>query len=100
VLGFFAREVSESLETSIASVNSALQRARKTVEGCRPRRSVPTRANGQPALAYYHLDAETGRHVATALDVFTFEGVLIKEITAFVTPDVFARFGLARVLDA
>jgi hypothetical protein len=41
-----------------------------------------------------------GRHVATALDVFTFEGVLIKEITAFITPDVFARFGLARVLDA
>jgi RNA polymerase sigma-70 factor (ECF subfamily) len=165
--------VSESLETSIASVNSALQRARKTVadrlpertqqqtlralgdgrireiveayvdawsrgdvdqlrallaedvvfsmppwaswwrgretvaasdrapsRGCRPTRSVPTRANGQPALAYYHLDAGTGRHVATALDVFTCEGVLIKEITAFITPDVFARFGLARVLDA
>jgi RNA polymerase sigma-70 factor, ECF subfamily len=71
-----------------------------TVEGCRPTRSVPTRANGQPALAYYHLDAGTGRHVATALDVFTCEGVLIKEITAFITPDVFARFGLARVLDA
>jgi hypothetical protein len=32
--------------------------------------------------------------------VFTFEGVLIKEIIAFITPDVFARFGLARVLDA
>jgi RNA polymerase sigma-70 factor (ECF subfamily) len=167
VLGFSAREVAESLDTTVASVNSALQRARKTVdhrlpeqsqqetlrslgeeriralveayvdawdrgdvdallallaedavfsmppwpvwwrgrktiagfaptaaEFCAASRVVPTQANGQPAVAYYHLDAETGRYKATAIDVITFEGALIKEITAFVSADVFERFGL------
>jgi RNA polymerase sigma-70 factor, ECF subfamily len=39
VLGFSAREVSESLETSVASVNSALQRARRTVDERLPEQS-------------------------------------------------------------
>jgi RNA polymerase sigma-70 factor (ECF subfamily) len=167
VLGFSAREVAESLDTTVASVNSALQRARKTVDHRLPEQSqqetlrslgeeriralveayvdawergdvdallallaedavfsmppwpvwwrgretiagfaptaaefcaescvVPTQANGQPAVAYYHLDAETGRYKPTAIDVITFEGALIKEITAFVSADVFERFGL------
>ncbi|HET6830600.1 MAG TPA: sigma-70 family RNA polymerase sigma factor [Solirubrobacterales bacterium] len=39
VLGFSAREVAESLETSVASVNSSMQRARKTVDERLPERS-------------------------------------------------------------
>jgi RNA polymerase sigma-70 factor (ECF subfamily) len=170
VLGFSAREVSESLDTTVASVNSALQRARKTVadrlpeqsqqqtlravgddrirrlvdeyveawqkadvdtirallaedavfsmppwaawwrgreliagfapvalETCAESRGVPTSANGQPAIAYYKLDADTGHWKAATIDVFTFEGALIKEVTAFVGADV-ERFGVPAVL--
>jgi len=173
VLGFSAREVSESLDTTVVSVNSALQRARRAVAerlpersqqatlrslgderiralveayvdawaradvgaieallakdavfsmppwaswwrggdaiaglarsaigACPETRSVPTRANGQLAVASYGLDPESGRYTATAIDVFTLEGPLIKEITAFVTPAVFPRFGLPPVLEA
>ena len=39
VLGFSAKETAEALETSVASVNSALQRARGTVDDRLPERS-------------------------------------------------------------
>jgi RNA polymerase sigma-70 factor (ECF subfamily) len=68
--------------------------ARTAVELCPEVRTMPIRANGQAAVADYALDAETGRYLASAIDVFTFEGPLISEITAFVTPEIFARFGL------
>jgi RNA polymerase sigma-70 factor, ECF subfamily len=50
--------------------------------------------NGQPAVACYGEDADTGRHLPLAIDVLTLEGSLIKEITAFVTPEIFPRLGL------
>jgi RNA polymerase sigma-70 factor, ECF subfamily len=39
VLGFSAQEAADSLDTSVASINSALQRARKTVDERLPQRS-------------------------------------------------------------
>ena len=68
--------------------------AKTARENCRDTRMVPARANGQLALASYGLDPDTGRWTASAIDVFTFEGTTIKEITAFVTPEIFPRFGL------
>jgi RNA polymerase sigma-70 factor, ECF subfamily len=173
VLGFSAKEVGEALESTPTSVNSALQRARKTMEerlpetsqqatlralgdegvreiverftsaferddveaivallsedakfamppysrwyrgreaiadswlmpgGPPPRlRYVSTQANGQPALAAYCLDPETGSFLPIALDVLTLRGGgLIGEVFAFRTPEVFPRFGLPAELD-
>jgi RNA polymerase sigma-70 factor (ECF subfamily) len=180
VLGFSAREVAESLDTTTASVNSALQRARKAVdeklpaqsqqataralgderlrvlveryvdawergdveavaamladdatltmppmptwfrgpdvivfltewafsgraygaEGNRRVKVVPIRANAQPAFATYSWDPERGSHLPTVLQVLTLRGERIEEITGFVSPAVFARFGLPAALPA
>jgi RNA polymerase sigma-70 factor (ECF subfamily) len=180
VLGFSAREVAETLDSTTASVNSALQRARKTIderlpeqsqqatlrslgderlrevvesymdawergdvdavaamlaedailtmppmatwyrgrdvhvfltdwafsgrvygaEGDRRVRVVPTRANGQPAFGTYSWDAARERYLPTVLQVLTLRGARIVEITGFVSPEVFGRFGLPAELRA
>jgi RNA polymerase sigma-70 factor, ECF subfamily len=165
VLGFSAREVAETLETTTAAVNSALQRARQTVDKKLPAQSqqatlravgderlrelvegytealqqgdvdsmvtmltedaawsmpplpgwyrgheavaafltdypmrerwrhVPTRANGQLAVGCYMWNEERESYVAAVLDVLTLRGGRIAEVTGFVSPWVFKRFG-------
>jgi hypothetical protein len=52
------------------------------------------RANGAPAFGQYVWDSESERLVAHGINVLTFSGEEIEEITAFLTPEAFARFGL------
>jgi RNA polymerase sigma-70 factor, ECF subfamily len=162
VLGFSAKEVADQLETSVASVNSALQRARAAVDERVPEqtqqetlrtlgdeqlretvdryvdawqrndveqfaamltedatfampplaswystregvaqwartwplsgawrwRTVFTRANGQPALAFYAWDEGAQAYLPFALNVMTFRGSEIADVTAFVARSI------------
>jgi RNA polymerase sigma-70 factor (ECF subfamily) len=165
VLGFSAQEVADTLETTVASVNSALQRARKAVDErlpdqsqqatlrslgderirelvqsymealergdvdalvamlseeaawsmpplprwyrgeeaiaaflaeypCRERwRHVPSHANGQVAVGCYLWDPERETYAAAVLDVLTLRGSRIAQVTAFLAPWLYGRFG-------
>jgi RNA polymerase sigma-70 factor, ECF subfamily len=55
---------------------------------------IPTSANGQPALAGYLWDEQAEGFMAYCLYVLTVRESKIEEITAFVTPETFQRFGL------
>ncbi len=167
VLGFSAREVATLLDASVASVNSSMQRARRTLDERLPDQSqqrvlhrlgdertrdlvtrfadafergdverivdmlvedatfdmppyaawyrgrdavarswlmpdapppllrpVVTRANGQPALAFYRFDRQEGAFLPLALDVLTVRGDRIAGVTAFRTTGLFRRFDL------
>ena len=63
-------------------------------EGRRNVRVLRSHANGQPAIGTYSWDDERGAHLPTVLQVLTFDGDRITEITGFVDPSVFGRFGL------
>jgi RNA polymerase sigma-70 factor (ECF subfamily) len=80
VFGFSAREVSERLHTSVASVNSALQRARKAVDERLPDQSeqTPLRAVGDErtqALVDALVDAWTRRDVEAVAALLAEEAV-------------------------
>ena len=57
-------------------------------------RLVPVRANGQPALAAYAQNDETGEHDAYGVMVFAVDGEVITGITGFPHPDLFERLAL------
>ena len=168
VLGFSGAEVAEALETTPASVYSALQRAHKAVDERLPERTqqatlrvlgdaalrdvvsayvdawergdvdavvsmltedaliamppmatwyrgrdavawflrgwplaagsrwrlLPVGANGQLAFGHYIWNEATGGYLPHGINVLTLRGTQVSEITAFLTPDAFGRFGL------
>jgi RNA polymerase sigma-70 factor (TIGR02960 family) len=63
------------------------------------RRIVQTRANGQPALAFYSRDATGDEFVATSLLVVTLAGRRFAALTRF-DPSVLPHFGLPPILPA
>jgi len=64
-------------------------------------RLLPGRANGQPALAAYAKDAETGTYPAYGVMVFAIEGERITGITGFPQrPELFVRLELPVELPA
>jgi RNA polymerase sigma-70 factor (TIGR02960 family) len=65
----------------------------------RSSRIVLTRANGQPALASYVRDPQTGLYHASGIFVLTLSGHLISAMTLF-GKDVLPSFGLPRVLSS
>jgi len=65
----------------------------------RSTRIVSTRANGQPVLATYVRDPQTGLYHATGIAVLTLSGGLISAVTIF-GKDVLPSLGLPRVLSS
>ncbi len=61
-------------------------------------RLVPTRANGQPAFAYYLGDPQAGVAHAGGLLVLAFDGDAIGAITRFGDTGVLPWFGLPRTI--
>jgi RNA polymerase sigma-70 factor (ECF subfamily) len=60
----------------------------------RPWRLIPVRANGQVAFGHYIWDDGRGKFTPHGVNVLALHGDRIAEITAFLTPEVFACFGL------
>jgi RNA polymerase sigma-70 factor (ECF subfamily) len=58
-----------------------------------------TRANGQPALAAYLLNSDSGGYDAYGIMVLTVEGDRLAAITGFPGPEVFALLSLPATID-
>ena len=67
--------------------------------GHHPFKIVPTRANGQPAFAFYFIDLVTGAARAGGILVLTLAGERVSAITRFDTA-LLDRFGLPRTIPA
>jgi RNA polymerase sigma-70 factor (ECF subfamily) len=59
---------------------------------------LPTRANCQPAFGLYR-QVEQNVYHAYGIQVLTFQGSLIADITTFRNPALFPHFKLASTLD-
>jgi len=71
--------------------------ARLPLDGTRRWRLTPTTANGQPCLACYLWEDAKGVFTLHSLNVLTFEGAKISEITVFLDPATFEPFDLPAV---
>jgi RNA polymerase sigma-70 factor (ECF subfamily) len=63
-------------------------------------RYIHTQANGQPAIGWYLWDADRRCFTAAAIEVYSYAGERLTQITAFASPDLFQRFGLPAKLAA
>jgi RNA polymerase sigma-70 factor, ECF subfamily len=62
-------------------------------------RAILTRANAQPALAFYSFDEASGTHLPFALNILTLRGDLVSDVTALIVrsieapePEAYLRF--------
>jgi RNA polymerase sigma-70 factor, ECF subfamily len=62
-------------------------------------RALPSQASGQPAVGCYLWSDESQTFEAHAINVLTFEGDAISEITAFLDPAAVAGLGLPESID-